>query len=162
MSEETSTLDEGDIHDVLRNDRRRAVIESLLEDGDHGTIRDLSERIAPFESGEDPPPRNIRQSVYVSLHQTHLPKLEGLGIVDYDTDSKDIELRDRATCVKAYMGQNRETTTRIELAYVILGTLGVLLALGSVALGSLTGIGWGVLPLFVLVVALGAYQAWGR
>lgn len=162
MSEETPKLDEGEIHDILRNDRRRAVIEFLSERGDHATIRELSEHIASLESGEDPPPRNVRQSVYVSLHQTHLPKLEGLGVVDYDTDSKDVQLRERATSVEAYMGQDSSVIDRFALTYLVIGSLGVLLALASFATGSIAGpgIGVGMLVLFAAVTGLGAYQLW--
>lgn len=164
MSEEPSTLDEGEIHDILRNDRRRAVIEFLSKHGDHATIRDLSEHIAAVESDENPPPRNIRQSVYVSLHQTHLPKLEGLGVVDYDTDSKNVELRDQATHVEAYMGLDDEEDP-FALVYTLLGALGVLIALIALGgAGSIAGINLGtwVLPLFAAVAILGAYQAWIR
>lgn len=165
MSEEMSTLDEGEIHDILRNDRRRAVIEFLSERDGHATIRELSEHIAALESGEEPPPRNIRQSVYVSLHQTHLPKLEGLGVVDYDTDSKDIELSERASYVKAYMGQNEEGTDPFGFAYVAIGLLGVLLALVTLSgTGSFVGVALGiwVLLLFAIVTILGGYQLWTR
>lgn len=165
MSDESSSLNEGEIHDILRNDRRRAVIDFLSEHGGHATIRELSEHIATLESGEDPPPRNVRQSVYVSLHQTHLPKLQGLGVVDYDTDSKDIDLRERATRLEAYMDRKDSDTDPLSLIYVAIGTIGILLtlmALGSD--GSVVGIGlssW-VLPLFVIVVGLGIHQTWIR
>jgi hypothetical protein len=59
-------------------------------------VRDLSEAVATLETAEDPPPRNKRQSVYVSLHQTHLPKLHELGIVTYDADSKAVTLSESA------------------------------------------------------------------
>ena len=67
-----------EIHDVLSNERRQKVLELLRDNGHDGsmTARELSERIAEHETGESPPPRNIRQSAYVSLHQTHLPKLD--------------------------------------------------------------------------------------
>ena len=162
MSEEPSTLAEGEIHDILRNDRRRAVIDFLSERDGHATIRELSEHIAALESGEDPPPRNIRQSVYVSLHQTHLPKLEGLSVVDYDTDSKDVELRDQAAYVEAYMGQTEDESTTARLV-VVVGLIGVLVGIAS-AVGLLSGVEpaiWTV-PLFVVVVALGGYQLWQR
>lgn len=166
MSEEKPTLEEGEIHDILRNDRRREVIEFLFEHDRRTTIRELSEHIAAIESGEDPPPRNVRQSVYVSLHQTHLPKLEGLGVVDYDTDSKDIELHDQAELVATYMGQTdgREPDPLVPI-YVVLGGLGALLAAGGIAgdgsiLGLTTGL-W-VLPLFAAIAALAGYQLWTR
>lgn len=96
-------LDEGDIHDVLRNERRRLTLEQLRENGNSLSVRELSEQVAALETGESPPPRNIRQSVYVSLHQTHLPKLDELGIVDYDADAKQVTLTDRVREVERYM-----------------------------------------------------------
>jgi hypothetical protein len=66
-------------------------------------VSDLAEYIAAVESGEDPPPRNIRQSVYVSLHQTHLPKLDKLGIADYDADAKTVKRDENADDVAVYM-----------------------------------------------------------
>ncbi|WP_117595018.1 DUF7344 domain-containing protein [Haloprofundus halophilus] len=95
-------LSEADVHDVLRNDRRRLTLERLAETGEE-TVRDLSEHIGAIESGEDPPPRNVRQSVYISLHQTHLPKLDDLGVVDYDDNSKNVSLEGNADRVLAYM-----------------------------------------------------------
>jgi len=95
-------LDEGAIHDVLRNERRRFALEELCENGNVLSVRDLSERVAALETGESPAPRNIRQSVYVSLHQTHLPKLDELGIVEYDADAKAVGLTDRVRELEAY------------------------------------------------------------
>lgn len=158
MSEE-STLNEGEIHDVLRNDRRRAVIEFLNRQNRNATIRELSEHIATVESGEDPPPRNVRQSVYVSLHQTHLPKLEALGIVDYDTDSKDIRIRERAEQIEPYMGPSNGGNEWAEM-YAGLGALGVLLA--AIALGSGFTAEPVVLPVFAAIAVLAGYQAWLR
>jgi hypothetical protein len=97
-------LDQADIHDVLRNDRRRLTIKCLQETADGSlSVRELSEQVAALETGEDPPPRNIRQSVYVSLHQTHLPKLDKLGIIHYDADAKVVDLLDRVREVEVYM-----------------------------------------------------------
>ena len=59
--------------------------------------------MACIESGESPAPKDVRQSVYNSLHQTHLPKLDDLDIVDYDDDRKTIELRPEARTVDLYM-----------------------------------------------------------
>ncbi len=98
------SLDEGDIHDVLRNTRRRLTIDCLQETEDgQMSVRELSEQVAARETGETPPPRNKRQSVYVSLHQTHLPKLHKLGIVRYDDDSKVVYLQERVREVEVYM-----------------------------------------------------------
>jgi hypothetical protein len=126
-SESRRELDATEIHDVLRNDRRRLVLQCLQEADEDGlTVRELSERVATRETGEDPAPRNKRQSVYVSLHQTHLPKLDDLDIVDYDSTEKVVTLSERASEVTVYM----EVVPRYGLSwaeyYLGLGLLGAL------------------------------------
>lgn len=120
----TEDLDAGQIHDILRNDRRRLAIKCLRERGGRLSVRELSEQVAARETGESPAPRDKRRSVYVSLHQTHLPKLDELGIVEYDTDEKEVALRDRATEITTYM----EVVPRYGITwaeyYLVLGILG--------------------------------------
>lgn len=159
MSDESTTIDEGDIHDVLRNARRRELISFLGQHDGYATIQDLSEHIARLESGEDPPPQNVRQSVYVSLHQTHLPKLEALGIVEYDTDSKDVTLRERASQIEEYTGSPSEDDRWPEL-YVGLGVLGALLSVGATVVGIDGGLA--TLPVFIVIILLASYQAWDQ
>lgn len=102
-TEPATTLQPVDIHDVLSNERRQLTLQILSENGDDISARELSERIAERETGEQPPPRNIRQSAYVSLQQTHLPKLDKLGIVDYDMTAKRVSLAERADEVIDFM-----------------------------------------------------------
>lgn len=96
-------LKEVDIHSILSNERRRHVIEFLQESDGSLPVRELSERIAEIETGESPPPTNIRQSAYVSIHQSHLPKLDELGIVEYDSATGDVQLTERAEELRIYM-----------------------------------------------------------
>jgi len=84
---DSTELAASEIHDVLRNDRRRLVLERLRAGDGTETVSDLSEHIGAIEADESPPPRNVRQSVYVSLHQTHLPKLDKLGIIEASYES---------------------------------------------------------------------------
>jgi predicted transcriptional regulator len=124
QTKERADLDAGEIHDILRNDRRRLAIKCLREQDGPLSVRDLSEEVATRETGESPAPRDKRRSVYVSLHQTHLPKLDELGIVSYDTDSKEVRLRDRAAEITTYM----EVVPRYGITwaeyYLVLGILG--------------------------------------
>lgn len=96
-------LTESTIHDVLRNDRRRLVIEALRDGEGSEELSDLAEAVAARESGTEPPPTNKRQSVYVSLHQTHLPKLDSLDVVEYDDDRRNVALLDRVEEIEVYM-----------------------------------------------------------
>jgi predicted transcriptional regulator len=127
-----STLEEGEIHDVLRNDRRRLTLEALREEDGQSTVRDLSEVVAARETGEDPPPRDKRQSVYVSLHQTHLPKLDELGIIEYDGDSKEVTLQQKVEEVEVYMEVVPEYGLSWAEAYFGLALLGLLTAVAAV------------------------------
>lgn len=124
-------LADTEIHHILSNERRRFVLDYLREDDEDFTLRELSERIAEEETGQSPAPRNIRQSVYVSLHQTHLPKLDNFGIVDYDSDSKEVQLRDQAREVNIYL----ETAPTFGIAwsefYLAMGVLGLLTLVGT-------------------------------
>lgn len=97
------SLTEYDIHDVLRNERRTLVLEHLKQTQETVPLRELSEQLATLETGETPPPRNIRESVYNSLHQTHLPKLDDMGIVEYESDRKLVGLADGSRQVTLYM-----------------------------------------------------------
>ena len=101
-TEEKAAIDEGEIHDILRNWRRRMTIKELKSSAGPMTLRELAETLAEAETGESPPPRNVRNSVYNSLHQNHLPKLNEAGIIQYDSDRKTILLEPRARDVGLY------------------------------------------------------------
>lgn len=157
---ENDGLTEEEIHHVLSNERRRLVLESLREERNPITSRDLAEKIAEFESGETPAPRNIRQSAYVSLHQTHLPKLDDLGIVEYDTQAKEVEISNGINDVEKYL-RGHSSDKRWNIFYVMLGLGGLVTVLGSIF--SLPGIS--IIPsfywasLFLLgIVILSIYQ----
>lgn len=95
-------LDEYTIHDVLRNERRALTLAHLGRER-RTTLRELAESIATVESGESPPPRNVRESVYNALHQTHLPKLDRLDVVTYERDRKLVERGPRARQFDCYL-----------------------------------------------------------
>lgn len=95
-------LSKSDIFGVLQNDRRRCVLEILREQGNQ-SVRFLSEEIARLESGEDDPKSTVRKSIYVSLLQTHIPKMESLGVVNYNRESDFVELLPAARNFEIYM-----------------------------------------------------------
>lgn len=103
VDEPQGNLEPSEIHNVLRNERRRQAIKYLGQHDETLTVDELAKYIASLETGESQPPHDVRKSVYVSLHQTHLPKLDELGIVDYDLRSKELTLTDRAEEVEVYM-----------------------------------------------------------
>lgn len=157
----TAEFKSPEIHDVLRNERRQHVIEILQAAGDRMEARELATQIAEAEAGESPPPANIRQSVHVALHQTHLPKLDELGIVAYDTQSKHVDLLERGEDMAVYMesvGQYAITWGELYLGVSVVGLLSIVAA--EVGVPGLASIG--SLPLaigaFIAIVSAAIYQ----
>jgi hypothetical protein len=140
------SLGESDIHDVLRNDRRRLALDCLQGvDSCSMSLRELSEAVASLETGEEPAPRDKRQSVYVSLHQTHLPKLDDLGIVDYDSTSKAVRLTERMAEVEVYMQVVPQYGLSWGEYYLALAMLGLLATVGVlVGVPGLSSLGAGL------------------
>lgn len=97
------------------------MLKELRRNGGTSTLRELSESIAAEETGESPPPRNIRDSVYASLHQTHLPKLDGLGIVEYDSNTKSVALTELADELVPYTTVMSDTGLPWYQHYLLLG-----------------------------------------
>lgn len=153
------------IHDVLRNDRRRRTLQYLKQRLEPTSLRKLSEKLAEWEADERPAPRDLRQSVYNSLYQTHLPKLKDVGIVEYDKDRKMVSLTERARDVDLYM----DIATGFGVTWsTYYRTLGVLGFIGIVLAESELAFIPDVQPLliatvFLFVLALStAYQLWQR
>jgi hypothetical protein len=89
--------------DLLANQRRRAVLEYLTEAGGTATLTELAVEIATRETRAEPnaisdhadvSPRN-RRAVRISLHHTHIPKLADADVIDYETETETVTLRDR-------------------------------------------------------------------
>lgn len=158
----TEDLSEEDIHDVLRNRRRRLVIDILRDAETPVRVSELSKEIGSIESGRDPPPSNVRQSVYVSLLQTHLPKLDELGIIEYESEGKTVSVEGGLKQVSVFM----ETVPKYGISrseyYAALGLLGLLITIGSEvgvpALSTVTGTNWAYM-LFAFVFASATYHS---
>jgi len=161
----TGTIADEEIHDILRNSRRRATLQHLRETVGSASLRELSVWIAERESGESPPPTGLRESVYNSLHQTHLPKLDREGVVVYDRDRKTVELDDPAREVSLYMEVVGPYGVTWAAAYRTLCTVALLSVLAAeVGLPVFDGVGTLLLETVWLVV-LGlatSYQLWHR
>lgn len=112
-------LSEDTIFSILSNQRRRYVLRYLRQVDRETDLSDLVERIAAWENDVDVPAVTYeqRKRVYTSLHQTHLPKLDDAGIVDYDRDRGTIVAADAAADLEAYLSavDDRRQWSRIYL-----------------------------------------------
>ncbi|MFB6302108.1 MAG: ArsR family transcriptional regulator [Haloferacaceae archaeon] len=77
---------------ILQNERRRRVLR-YLQEHESTTQGELAEHVAAIEN--DVPRKSLtstqRKRVYVSLYQSHLPKLRDAGAVEYDADRGTVE-----------------------------------------------------------------------
>lgn len=110
-SEKASLKLERDLlFDLLQNNRRRAALRILDEEGEL-TLAELAERIAAEEN--DVPlseaSENARRSVYISLYQRHVPKLAEHGVVDYDREESTVALREPASQLLAHIYLDEDT-----------------------------------------------------
>jgi len=136
-----NALSEATIYEILANRRRRETIRHLAETTEGGPIslRELSEEIAARETETSPPPSDVRESVYNSLHQTHLPQLDDLGVVTYDRDARAVTLSTRARDLSAYMEVVTDHGLTWSEIYRTIGVVGLTTVVAAQAKAPLVG-----------------------
>jgi len=112
----------------LSNARRRFVISYLRsQDGRVPSQRTLTE---PRRVGERHPGRRAGDQqikrIYVSLYQTHLPKLEEAGLIEYDRENSTLEIRREADRLDEYLPTDGSERSNWQLVYGALAGLGLL------------------------------------
>ena len=98
-------LSKGEIFDVLRNQRRRFVLQYLKRKGEPVELGDLATQVASWEYRTpcDEVSSEQRKRVYTTLQQTHLSKMHDAGIVDYDSDAGLINSTDQTADLNVYL-----------------------------------------------------------
>lgn len=104
-AETLDRLSKDELFHVLQNERRRNALRCVSETETPIAIRDLADQVAALETGSamEELSSDERQRAYISLYQTHLPKLDDVGVVDYDQDAGTIERTSMATQVDRYL-----------------------------------------------------------
>ncbi|WP_049970388.1 DUF7344 domain-containing protein [Haladaptatus cibarius] len=88
------TTDE--IFDVLGHSHRRHALTALMDCDGKATMTELVEKTS---NRIETAPKRIE----VGLHHSHLPRLEGMGVVEYDTDTNVVQLTDAASELKPFV-----------------------------------------------------------
>ena len=140
-----SELTKGEIFDLLKNRRRRTVIRYLRDHDGYAELNDLAEHIAAKEN--DITVRQLssdqRKRVYIGLYQCHLPKMDSLGVIDYDKNRGTIELQASVAQLLKYMDLNEggdAERAEPDRAWSIPAVAGVVVAavtVGTIGLGPL-------------------------
>lgn len=98
------------LFDVLKNQRRRLVLQFLRES--EGTVRigTLAEHIAAFENDVSPRSLNAQQRkrVYIGLYQCHLPKMADVDVIEFNQARGIIDLGPHGDELFAYLDADAE------------------------------------------------------
>ncbi|WP_224270065.1 DUF7344 domain-containing protein [Haloprofundus salinisoli] len=72
-------------------DRRRRLVLAVLDSASSLPLDELAARVAERESDGDEKDNAARAEIRLALHHAHLPKLDALGFVRYDPETKTVE-----------------------------------------------------------------------
>lgn len=134
---EPETPSEGTVFDVLSSPRRRYALYYLRTVGGSAELNEIARQVAAWENGIERRAvgRQQRKRVYVSLYQTHVPRLAEAGVIDYDAERGIVTLAEHAGTVDAFLTGRRQSTqpwTRYYLAVAAAGVFGVVAAVAGV------------------------------
>lgn len=140
VSDQSTPLTASAVFDLLSNTRRRCVLHFLLEKPET-TVRELSRHVAAWENEVELAAVSAKQRkrVYTGLHQTHLPRLEDHGVVEYDSNRGDIRASERLSDFEPYLQPATEESRPWYQYYLGLG-IGTL-ALAAASMGGVPVIG---------------------
>lgn len=160
-STNTDALSRDEVYDILSNGRRRFVIYLLRDEGEPIPLSELSDRVAAWENDlpvDELTDQQIKR-VYVSLYQTHIPKLEDSGIVEYDKDSGLVSLTSNVSSLDAYLPEEDQREIPWQTIYLALAVIGLAvygvatMAGGAIPQATLNVVGLLVFAAFGAVVA---------
>ena len=133
---EAELLSRDMVFDVLKNQRRRYALHYLKSVDGTVQLSDLAEQVAAWENDTtvDAISAAERKRVYTALYQSHLPKLDDAGIVDYNQNRGIVELSTAAEQIDPYLEMDARDDITWCRRYLGLAGLGVA-AIVAAALG---------------------------
>lgn len=87
----TGGLTKSERYELLSDERRRAVLETLEGLTAPVQLAELAAEIAD-RTGVGAFEQETTKQVQITLHHNHLPKMDDMGVIDYDPDSNRIDL----------------------------------------------------------------------
>ena len=96
-------LAESCVYDLLASSRRRVLLRYLDRNGGRAAFADATRAVAVAEGADPAAAPSEYKHVYVSLYQSHVPKLEQAGVVEHDREAKTLALTERAAPLFAHL-----------------------------------------------------------
>lgn len=149
----SSDIDYDDCFDLLSNHRRRYTLHYLQQNGDESNLSSLSEQVAAWENEIETEEISYdqRKRVYTSLQQVHLPRMDEMGIIEFDQQKGTMTLSEPAEELDIYL----ETVQGRDIPWsafylIVVGVDTALLSAGQLGfpfISAIPGIGWAVFML---------------
>ena len=145
-------------YQALSNRRRRFTVHYLIQQWEPVTLRTLSEQIAAWENGisRKQITSKQRKRVYTALHQAHLPKLDKMGIIEYDTHEMVAHPTEKLGTLRVYMDVVPEDEIPWSVFYtgiaLSFGTGSILGWLGLLPFDLISGYAWAALTAWMIAI----------
>jgi len=137
-----SELSKDEVFELLRNSRRRTVIRYLRSGDGEASLSELAEHTAALENDIEVAELSSdqRKRVYIGLYQCHLPKMDSLGVVEYDKNRGTVELQESVSQLEPYMGSMDDDDGRARLGVAVAGAVLVAVFVGLLGPGPLAAV----------------------
>lgn len=102
---EPVALTKNEIFTILKNPRRRETLKYLERNDGEADLSDTAEVLAAAENDIDVKALSSKQRkrLYISLYQVHLPKMDDLGVLEFDKHRGTIELTEAGEILFPYL-----------------------------------------------------------
>jgi hypothetical protein len=142
-----TAVSQADAFEVLSARRRRHVLRYLFHNEEPAELYDLTRQLAAWEN--DTTPEQVtstqRMRVYTALKQSHLPKMDDHGVIEFDDDRGTVTLTSDASQLSVYLDVVPHDDIPWSRYYLGLGVFGI---------GVWTLVGLGVFPFSVVPEAV--------
>jgi len=154
-----------EVFDLLSNRRRRHALHYLRQEDRPVGLYELSEQLSAWENGvsRDAVTHKQRKRVYTALKQTHLPRMDEAGVVEFDVGQSVVE-PGNLDDVQVYLDVVPEGHVRRSEFYLALGAVGAALLvvawLGYPPFDLLPPVAWafGVVAVVLVAAAFDLYR----
>jgi len=161
-------LSEDELFELLSNQRRRHVLHALMRERKPLEVGTLSQEIAAWEDDLDleEVSSKDRKRVYTALQQSHLPKMDKTGVLEYHSDRGVVEPTPALEDVEIYIDVVRGREIPWSDYYLALTGISALV-LGGATLGLapftlLPSFAWSVFVVVAFAVSALAHRYFSR
>jgi hypothetical protein len=163
----TDPLSKDVLFDLLSNWRRREALRYLEANGGEADLGDVAEYVAAKENDTVVEALSSRQRkrVYIGLYQSHLPKMDDAGVVDFEKRRGTVELRPRVRQLDPYLegsvGSAAPDADRQTRHLLLAGVVAVCVTAGLLGIPPFSSVppaGWAALSALSILVVVESHR----